>query len=87
MSNVTALRVTPEAETESQEGLGFEGLPVVMSPSLLADVLQVTTRTLERWRVDETGPKWFKIPGSSLIRYARVDFIDWIVAARDGSAS
>jgi hypothetical protein len=61
---------------------GFEDLPAVMSPRVLAEVLDVTPRTLERWRVEKIGPAWMNLPGSSLIRYARADVVAWLAAAR-----
>ncbi|WP_229383732.1 helix-turn-helix transcriptional regulator [Microbacterium allomyrinae] len=57
---------------------GFEDVPAVMAPKALAAILDVTPKTLERWRDAKTGPKWLKLPGSSLIRYTRADVLAWL---------
>ncbi|MCC2031800.1 helix-turn-helix domain-containing protein [Microbacterium sp. BWT-G7] len=49
-----------------------------MAPKALAAILDVTPKTLERWRDAKTGPKWLKLPGSSLIRYTRADVLAWL---------
>lgn len=61
---------------------GFEDLPAVMSPKVLAELLEVTPKSLERWRDAGTGPAYLKLPGSSLIRYSRDDVVAWLTAAR-----
>jgi hypothetical protein len=71
---------------------GFEGMPMVMAPKTLAEILDVTTKTLERWRVErardgKTGPAWHKLPGSNLIRYARADVLAWFQACRVEASS
>ncbi|MBN9210526.1 MAG: hypothetical protein BGO45_04705 [Microbacterium sp. 71-36] len=79
MSLVALPQPDPHAVDEPS---GFEDLPAVMSPRVLAEVLDVTPRTLERWRVDKIGPAWMSLPGSSLIRYGRADVVAWLAAAR-----
>lgn len=59
-----------------------EQMPPVMSPKVLAELLEVTPKSLERWRDAGTGPAWLKLPGSSLIRYRREDVVAWLDAAR-----
>ena len=61
---------------------GFEDLPPVMSPKTLAEIFEVTPKTLERWRDAESGPTWHKFPGSSLIRYTREDVVSWLASCR-----
>ncbi|MEV7875184.1 helix-turn-helix domain-containing protein [Microbacterium sp. NPDC089188] len=53
-----------------------------MSPKTLGDLLEVSSRTLERWRAEKVGPAYFSLPGSSLIRYSRADVVAWLTAAR-----
>lgn len=77
---------TADASSEVPEG--FEQMPMVMSPKTLAEILEVSTKTLERWRDarargEGAGPVWHKIPGSSLIRYSRTDVIEWFAACRE----
>jgi hypothetical protein len=82
MSNVTALR--PEVADLSDEVVltGFEDIPPVMSPKVLADVIEVKPLTLQRWRDQEKGPAWHQFPGSNVIRYTRVDVLAWLAEHR-----
>ena len=78
---------TGDAEAERIAD-GFEQMPMIMSPKTLAEILEVSTKTLERWRDarargEGAGPVWHKIPGSSLIRYSRTDVIEWFAACRE----
>jgi hypothetical protein len=41
----------------------------------LAERWQVSQRTLERWRVEDTGPAWLKLNGR--IRYRLKDVLDF----------
>lgn len=71
---------------------GFEQMPMIMSPKALAELLEVSTKTLERWRIardrdGKTGPAWHKLPGSSLIRYSRADVLSWFAACREAEAA
>jgi hypothetical protein len=61
---------------------GFEDLPAVLSPKALADLLEVSVKSLERWRDASTGPSFLRLPGSSLIRYTRDDVVTWLLASR-----
>jgi hypothetical protein len=73
----------PGAQAQSIElPAGFEDLPAVLSPKALADLLEVSTKTLERWRDAKTGPVALSLPGSSLIRYTRADVVAWLLASR-----
>lgn len=58
---------------------GFEDVPAIMSPGQLAVVLDVSVRTLERWRVDSEGPAFQhpKLP-NRFYRYYRRDVIAWL---------
>lgn len=93
MSNVTELyRDERDAPQPLTSAAGFEDLPAIMSPKTLAEVLEVSTKTLERWRDarvrdGKTGPAWHKLPGSSLIRYSRADVIEWFAACREAEAA
>jgi hypothetical protein len=74
----------PQQQADDAQALpaGFEGVPAVMSPKTLGDLLELSPRTLERWRLEKTGPAYHSLPGSSLIRYSRADVIAWLAAAR-----
>lgn len=43
------------------------------SPAELAQRWRITTRTLDRWRIAETGPVWMRINGRILYRAEDVD--------------
>lgn len=79
-----SLVALPQAEQQASPELpaGFEDVPAVMSPKVLAELLEVTPKSLERWRDAGTGPAYLKLPGSSLIRYSRDDVVAWLTAAR-----
>jgi len=71
---------------------GFEQMPMIMSPKVLAEVLDITTKTLERWRDarqrdGKTGPVWHKLPGSKLIRYSRSDVLAWFADCREAEVA
>lgn len=57
---------------------GFEGIPPILSPTQLADVLHVSTRTLERWRVAGEGPKYQHPKGTRIYRYYLRDILAWL---------
>ncbi|QYF98941.1 helix-turn-helix domain-containing protein [Microbacterium sp. PAMC21962] len=86
MSNVTPLNAASAPEPEYLEVPGFEDLPVIMSPRALAEILDISTKSLERYRADGTGPRWIKLPGSSLIRYTRRDVAAWLEQCSAGGA-
>ncbi len=71
----------PTADTTSAPA-GFEDVPAVLSPKYLGELLDVSPRTLERWRLTNMGPSYFTLPGSSLIRYSRADVLAWLTASR-----
>lgn len=79
-----SLLAFPQPTTEAVPALpaGFEDVPAVMSPKTLGELLEMSPRTLERWRDMKVGPAYFSLPGSSLIRYARADVVAWLAAAR-----
>ncbi|GLJ78664.1 helix-turn-helix transcriptional regulator [Microbacterium imperiale] len=79
-----SLLAFPQPDQPQDEALpaGFPELPAVMSPKTLAELLEVTPKSLERWRDAKTGPAYLKLPGSSLIRYTRDDVVAWLAAAR-----
>lgn len=77
-----------DAESSNAEAApGFEEMPMVMSPKTLAEILDVSLKTLERWRDAKTGPTWHKLPGSSLIRYSRSDVLTWFATCRAAEAA
>lgn len=76
MGAITALPMADIVEQPASEAT--LDLPPVMSPKTLAEVLEVTPKTLERWRDAKTGPRALKLPGSSLIRYTRTDVLAWL---------
>lgn len=84
-ANVTPIQGAPIAAV--QIPAGFEDVPAVMSPKTLAALLEVTPKSLERWRDAGTGPAVHKLPGSSLIRYTRDDVIAWLASCREEAAS
>ncbi|MDR6142075.1 hypothetical protein QE375_001629 [Microbacterium foliorum] len=71
-----------ETDQVESESTGFDEMPMVMSPKVLAEILEVSVKTLERWRDAKSGPAWHKLPGSSLIRYARIDVLAWFRTCR-----
>lgn len=82
--------VEPDAQSDTT-CVGFEQMPMIMSPKVLAEILEVSMKPLERWRIARerdgtTGPAWHKIPGSSLIRYSRTDVVSWFAACREAEA-
>lgn len=61
--------------------------PELLAPEQVAEILQVHTSTLERWRFTGHGPSFLKLGSSrrSPIRYRRQDVEDWLFAhARGG---
>lgn len=78
---------TAEPAEEDVCSLGFEQMPMVMSPKTLGLILEVSLKTLERWRDAKSGPAWHKLPGSSLIRYSRADVLSWFAACREAEAA
>ena len=58
------------AELPLQPGAGGM-MSALMTPAELARRWRITTRTLERWRVSETGPVWLLLNGT--VRYSCED--------------
>lgn len=90
--SITAFAGEVEAEAHGDACVGFEQMPMVMSPKTLAEILEVSMKTLERWRIErgrdgKTGPVWHKLPGSSLIRYSRADVLAWLSSCRTEEAA
>ncbi|MGX9348120.1 helix-turn-helix transcriptional regulator [Microbacterium sp. KNMS] len=86
MSNVTPLRIdvatAATLEAEAPEVPGFEDMPPVMTPKTLAQQLETTVTTLQRWRDSNDGPAYVKVPGTRLIRYLRPDVLAWLSTGR-----
>ncbi|KAA9134834.1 helix-turn-helix transcriptional regulator [Microbacterium caowuchunii] len=66
----------------THDGSQFDDLPALMSPLTLAKVLDVSTKTLERWRIAGTGPAFFQPEGSRLVRYGRDEVVAWLGPTR-----
>ena len=56
-----------------------------MPTQILAERLHVSPRTLERWRVEGTGPPYMKAGGRVL--YHEEDVISWLRASQRRSTS
>lgn len=54
------------------------GLPAIMSPAQLAAELDVSVRTLERWRKSKSGPSYRHPKGTRIYRYLRNDVTEWL---------
>ena len=80
MSNVTPIRPAV-APADSLDG--YEGMPPVMSPKVLAEQLEVAVSTLARWRDAGMGPAWHEPAGSRLVRYSRVDVVAWLRSSQE----
>jgi hypothetical protein len=52
----------------------------LLTPQQVADLLQVTTDTLEGWRAKRIGPAWVKLGDGlrSPVRYYRQDINDYL---------
>lgn len=52
----------------------------LLTPQQVADLLQVSTGTLENWRLKNHGPKYLKLGGQhrSPVRYRLQDVEDWM---------
>ncbi len=77
MSNVVPIRPVESPSDEALES-GYEDMPSVMSPRMLAEILEVSVSTLARWRNDKVGPKYHQPRGVRMVRYSRVDVIAWL---------
>lgn len=53
-----------------------------LTPDQLADVLQVSAKTLKSWRYHGTGPKWTNVGRNVRYRWAEVD--KWLKARTNG---
>lgn len=82
--SIFALPALPTTTAAEPDVSGLEEMPMLMAPGVLAKHLQVSTKSLERWRDAKTGPAWHILPGTSLIRYSRADVIAWLDAGRKG---
>jgi predicted DNA-binding transcriptional regulator AlpA len=54
-----------------------------LNPRDVADLLQVSDRTVSNWRQKKTGPRYIKLAGGR-IRYHRSDVQDFILKSRRG---
>lgn len=70
--------ITPPERREAPDLPGFADVPAVMSPGQLAVVLDVSVRTLNRWREIGEGPVFHHPAGSRIYRYYRRDLIAWL---------
>lgn len=61
-----------------EPGVRVRELPAIMSPGQLAKELDVSVRTLERWRAAGTGPEFRHREGSTFYRYYGTDVVAWL---------
>lgn len=52
----------------------------LLDSSTVADLLNVSLRTLESWRLNGSGPNFVKIGRGRTVRYRQVDVQAWIDA-------
>jgi len=52
--------------------------PTLLNQQQLAEDLNVSPRTLEKWRVEGYGPRWVRV--GSLCRYRPADVQAWLEA-------
>lgn len=55
-------------------------VPRLLTPKLVADMLGLTERTLERWRITGEGPRYVKLSRST-VRYLSDDVTDFVQAS------
>jgi hypothetical protein len=58
---------------------------ILLTASDAAEVLYVSPKTLERWRLEGFGPRWIRVGRKPLYRLS--DLIDWIDANTVNSTS
>ena len=61
-------------------------MPVLLSQRQAADLLCLSERTLERWRVTGCGPAYVKL-GGRRVAYREVDLVEFINLRRRTSTS
>jgi hypothetical protein len=49
----------------------------IYSPDVLSTILDVSTKTLEKWRNIKAGPPYSRLPNGR-IRYKGMDVIEWL---------
>jgi helix-turn-helix protein len=59
----------------------------VLTSEHLSDELGAATETLRAWRAAGKGPKWFRLPGTRRVLYAREDVDAFLAAARAGDVA
>ena len=62
-------------------------LPAIMSPAQLAKELDVSVRTLERWRVADSGPEFQHREGTTFYRYYGTDVVAWLENKKPAGAT
>tara|TARA_E500000305_G_scaffold109307_1_gene113936 strand:+ start:2864 stop:3109 length:246 start_codon:yes stop_codon:yes gene_type:complete len=70
-------------KTESEH---LDNLDSLLNERDAADLLGLSDRTLQKWRVCGGGPVFIKIGGKS-VRYQRRDLIVWINARKQANTS
>jgi predicted site-specific integrase-resolvase len=63
------------------------GEQIFMRQKDVAELLGVSERSLERWRLEGRGPVYRKWAGGRLVSYARNDVLAWADAQRRTSTS
>lgn len=57
--------------------------PELLTPDQVAELLQVETALLRRWRYERRGPASFKV--GKYVRYRRADLLAWIEEQRSAT--
>lgn len=78
MSAVVNLDSRREVAAPAPEPTGFEDLPPVMTKEELAEILRVSTRTIDRLHEKKSAPARFRLPGMTHYRYKRCDVLEWL---------
>lgn len=65
-------------------GYKLKGRP--LTPIEAADLLSCSPVTLQDWRHDGVGPRYYKLNGR-FVRYAERDILEWMVAGRRANTS
>jgi predicted DNA-binding transcriptional regulator AlpA len=60
-------------------------MQTILDQKRVASLLGISTRTLERYRVSGTGPRYVKL--GKLVRYLKTDIDAWIQQNLSGSTS
>lgn len=77
LDNIHTLQGNPEAEVpEVPAKSPFPGQ--LMRPEEVVDLLAVSGRTLEAWRLSGAGPPYVRLGSKKAVRYKRSDVETWL---------